>query len=62
VYIDRCGNERGVVLHSCIVSHIFAITNRLILLISPFPGKGNLEEYSRLPIVLFGVREEVHFG
>ena len=51
-----------MVLHSCIVSHFFAITNRLVLLISLFPGKGNLEEYSRLPIPLAGKGEEVHFG
>jgi len=62
VYIDQCGNERGLVLHSCIVSHIFAITNRVVLLTLLFPGKKNLEEYSRLPIVLSGKGEEVHFG
>jgi len=59
VCIDQCGNKRGVVLNSCIVSHIVAITNRLILLTSLFPDKKNLEEYSRLPISLAGKGEEV---
>jgi len=53
---------RGLVLHSCIISHIVATTNRLILLISLFPGKRKLEEYSRLSIPLSGKAEEVHFG
>jgi len=62
VCIGQCGNKRGVVLNSGIVSHIVAITNRLVLLTSPFPGKRNLEEYSRLSIPLSGKGEEVHFG
>jgi hypothetical protein len=62
VYIDRCGNKRGLVSHSYIVSSIVAITNRLILLISPFPGKKNPEEYSCLPIPVSGTAEEVQFG
>jgi hypothetical protein len=62
VYIDQCGNKRGLVLNSCSVSHIPAITNGLTLLISLFPGKRNLEEYSRLSIPLSGTAEEVHFG
>jgi hypothetical protein len=62
VCIDQCGNKKGWVLHSCIVSHIVAITNRLVLLTSLFPAKRNLEEYSRLPIHLSGTAEEVHFG
>jgi len=62
VYIDQCGNRRGVVLHSCIVSHIVAITNSLVLLTSLSPGKRKLEEYSRLSIPLAGKGEEVHFG
>ena len=60
--LTSAGNKRGVVLHSCIVSHIVAITNGLVLLTSVFLGKRNLEEYSRLPIALFGEGEEVHFG
>ena len=60
--IDQCGNNKGVVLHSCIISHIVAITNRLVLLTSLFPGKRKLEEYSRLPISLSGKGKEVHFG
>jgi hypothetical protein len=62
VCIDQCGNKRGVVLNSCIVFHIVAITNRLVLLTSLFLGKRKLEEYSRLPIPLSGMAEEVHFG
>jgi hypothetical protein len=62
VYIDQCVNKRGLVLYSGIVSHIVAITNRLVLLTLPFPGKGNLEEYFRLSIPLSDEREEVHFG
>ena len=62
VYIDQCRNKRGLVLHSGIVSHIVAITNRLLLLISFFTGKRMLEEYSRFSIPLSGEREEVHFG
>jgi hypothetical protein len=62
VCIDHCGNKRGVVLNSCIVSHIVAIKNRLVLLTSLFPDKKNLEEYSRLSIPLSGKVEEVHFG
>jgi len=49
-------------LHSCIFSHIVAITNRLVLLTSLFPGKIKLEEYSRLSIPLSGKGEEVRFG
>ena len=60
--IDQCENRWGLVLHSCIVSHIVAITNRLVLLASIFPGKRNLEEYSRLSIPLSGKGGEVHFG
>jgi len=62
VCIDQCGNERGVVLYSCIISYIVAITNRLVLLTSLFSGKRNLEEYSCLPIPLAGKGEEVYFG
>ena len=62
MFIDQCGNKRGVVLHSCVVSHIVAITGRLILLTLLSPGKEGLEEYSRLPILLSGKGEEVHFG
>jgi hypothetical protein len=62
VYIDQCRGKKGWVLHSCVVSHIVAITNRLVLLTSLFPGKRKLEEYSRLPIPLAGTAEEVHFG
>jgi hypothetical protein len=62
VYIDQCGNGQGVVLHSSIISHIVAITNRLLLLTPLFPVKRKLEEYSRLPIPLSGKAEEVQFG
>jgi hypothetical protein len=62
VYIDQCGNRWGVVLHFCIVYHIVAITNGLILLALLSPDKGSLEEYSRLPIPLAGKGEEVRFG
>ena len=62
MFIDQCGNIRGLVLHSCIVSHTVAITNRLVLLTSLFPGKRNLEEYFRLSIPLSGKGEEVYFG
>jgi len=62
VFIDQCGNKKAWVLHSCVVSHIVAITNRLVLLTSLFPGKRKLEEYSRLSILLSGKGEEVHFG
>jgi hypothetical protein len=62
VYINQCGNGRGVVLHSSIISHIVAITNRLLLLTSFFPGKRVLEKYSRLSIPLSARGEEVHFG
>ena len=60
--IDQCGNRRGLVLHSCIVSHIVAITNRLVLLMSLSPGKSKMGEYFRLSIPLAGKGEEVHFG
>jgi hypothetical protein len=62
VCIDQCGNRWGVVLHSCIVSHIVAIVNRLVLLMALVPDERNLDEYSRLSIPLSGKREEVHFG
>jgi hypothetical protein len=62
VCIDQCGNRRGLVLHSCIVSHIVAIVNRLVLLMALVPDERNLDEYSRLSIPLSGKREEVHFG
>jgi hypothetical protein len=51
-----------VVLHSFIVSHIVAITNRLVLLTSLAPDIRKLDEYSRLSIPLSGRGEEVHFG
>jgi hypothetical protein len=62
VLIDWCTNIGGVVLYSCIVPHIFAIKNRLLLLTSLSPGKRKLEEYYRLPIPLSSMAEEVHFG
>ena len=62
MFIDQCGNIRGLVLHSCIVTHIVVITNRLVLLTSLPLGKRKLEEYSRLSIALSGKGEEVHFG
>jgi len=62
VYIDQCRNKRGLVLHHGIISHIVAITNRLLLLTSFFPGKRMLEKYSRLSIPLSARGEEVHFG
>jgi len=62
VCIDQCGNIRGVVLHSCIVSHIVAITNRLVLLTPLSPGESKLEEYSRSSIPLSSKAEEVYFG
>jgi hypothetical protein len=61
-YIDQCGNRWGVVLNFCIVSHIVAITSRLVLLILIAPGKVSLKEYSRLPVSLTGKGEEVRFG
>ncbi|MFW6118370.1 MAG: hypothetical protein ACOC6R_02625 [Chloroflexota bacterium] len=51
-----------MVLHSGIVSHIVAITNRLLLLTSFFPGKRVLEKCSRFSIPLSGGGKEVHFG
>jgi len=62
VCIDQCENRQGLVLHSCGVSRIVAITNRVFLLTLLFPGKRALEEYSRLSIPLSGKGEEVHFG
>jgi hypothetical protein len=62
VCIDQCGKRRGLVLHSCIVSYIVAIVNRLVLLMALVPDERNLDEYSRLSIPLSGKREEVHFG
>jgi hypothetical protein len=62
VYIDQCGNKWSVVLHSCIVSHIVAITNRLVLLTSLFPDTRGLEEYPHLSIPLSGKGEEVRFA
>jgi hypothetical protein len=62
VHIDQCRNKKGLVLHSCIASHILDIATRVIRLTSLFPGERKAEEYSRLPIPLSGKGKEVHFA
>ncbi len=61
-HIDQCGNRRGLVLHSCILSSIVDITNRLVLLTSLIPRRKKLDEYSCLSIPLSNEGEEVYFG
>jgi hypothetical protein len=62
VFIDQCGKRRGLVLHSCIVSHSVVITSREVLLMALVPDKKKPDEYSRLSIPLSDKGEEVHFG